>query len=75
MVLQVRGLSMAYGQIQALAGVDLAVEPGQVLGLLGPNGAGKTTLVSIVAGLRRADQGTVTVGGIDVLRQPRCPRP
>jgi ABC-2 type transport system ATP-binding protein len=75
MVLQVRGLSKTYGQIQALAGVDLAVEPGQVLGLLGPNGAGKTTLVSIVAGLRRADRGTVTVGGIDMLRHPERARP
>ena len=74
-MLQVEGLSKAYGQIQALADVDLAVEPGQVLGLLGPNGAGKTSLVSIVAGLRRADKGTVTVGGIDMLRHPERARP
>lgn len=74
-LLQVSGLSKAYGPTQALSGVDLVVEPGEVLGLLGPNGAGKTTLVSIVAGLRRADTGSVTVAGIDVLRHPERARP
>jgi ABC-2 type transport system ATP-binding protein len=44
---------------------------GTILGLLGPNGAGKTTLVSIVAGLRRADSGSVHVGGVDVGRHPK----
>ena len=47
------------------------MDAGTILGLLGPNGAGKTTLVSIVAGLRRADAGTVHVGGIDVGRHPK----
>lgn len=74
-MLQVRDLFKAYGQIRALSGVSLTVEPGHVLGLLGPNGAGKTTLVSIVAGLRQADAGAVTVGGIDVLKHPEQARP
>jgi ABC-2 type transport system ATP-binding protein len=69
-VLTIRGLRKAYGSTVALAGVDLDVEPGTILGLLGPNGAGKTTLVSIVAGLRRPDAGTVTVAGVDVARDP-----
>ena len=69
-MLTVRGLRKAYGPTVALAGVDLEVEPGTILGLLGPNGAGKTTLVSIVSGLRRPDGGTVTVGGIDMVRDP-----
>jgi ABC-2 type transport system ATP-binding protein len=43
----------------ALDGVDLAVEEGEFFGLLGPNGAGKTTLISILAGLARADRGSV----------------
>jgi len=73
-VLQVTGLSKAYGQIQALKGIDLTVVPGQVLGLLGPNGAGKTTLVCIVAGLRRPDAGSVSVAGIDALRHPERAR-
>lgn len=69
--LSVVGVHKAYGGIVALAGVDLTVEPGTIVGLLGPNGAGKTTLVSIVAGLRRPDAGSVQVGGIDVTREPR----
>jgi ABC-2 type transport system ATP-binding protein len=69
--LRVVGLRKSYGGTVALAGVDLRVEPGTVLGLLGPNGAGKTSLVSIVAGLRRPDAGRVEVCGIDVARSPR----
>ena len=60
----------AYGATLALDGVDLTVEAGTILGLLGPNGAGKTSLVSIIAGIRRADAGTVHVAGIDVAREP-----
>jgi len=64
-------LHKSYGATVALAGVDLRVEPGTILGLLGPNGAGKTSLVSIVAGLRRPDRGRVEVCGIDAVRSPR----
>jgi ABC-2 type transport system ATP-binding protein len=65
--LEVQGVEKSYGDTVALAGVDLVVEPGTIVGLLGPNGAGKTSLVSIVAGLRRPDAGEVRVGGIDVV--------
>ena len=68
--LDVRGVRKSYGRTVALDGVDLAVGEGTILGLLGPNGAGKTSLVSIVAGLRRPDAGTVHVAGIDVTREP-----
>ena len=68
------GVSKRYGERLALDGVSLDVAEGQILGLLGPNGAGKTTLVSIVAGLRRPDAGSVEVGGIDVVRSPRAVR-
>jgi ABC-2 type transport system ATP-binding protein len=73
--LEVAGVSKVYagGQV-ALDGVSLTVEPGQIAGLLGPNGAGKTTLVSIVAGLRRPDAGTVSVCGVDALKSPRVAR-
>ena len=64
----------AYGDRVALDGVDLTVQPGEVLGLLGVNGAGKTTLVSIVAGLRRLDAGTVHVCGVDIAADPRAAR-
>ena len=56
-----------FGAVQALAGIDLAVEEGEFFGLLGPNGAGKTTLISILAGLTRADRGAARVLGHDVV--------
>ncbi len=74
-VLRVEGLRKAYGDEVALDGVDLEVEPGDIVALLGPNGAGKTTLVSIVAGLRGADGGSVRIGGIDALAHPHRVRP
>jgi oleandomycin transport system ATP-binding protein len=63
------GLVKRFGETTALAGVDLAVRTGTVLGLLGPNGAGKTTAVRVLATLIRPDQGHATVGGFDVVRQ------
>ena len=66
-MLHISGLRKSYGEIEALRGVDLDVAAGEIVALLGPNGAGKTTLVSIVAGLRRADAGTVEVDGLDAL--------
>jgi ABC-2 type transport system ATP-binding protein len=67
-VLEVEDVHKSYGQLVALAGVDLHVASGEVVGLVGPNGAGKTSLVSIVAGLRRPDRGRVRVGDVDVVR-------
>jgi oleandomycin transport system ATP-binding protein len=62
------GLVKRFGETTALAGVDLAVRTGTVLGLLGPNGAGKTTAVRILATLLTPDGGHATVGGHDVVR-------
>jgi ABC-2 type transport system ATP-binding protein len=69
-ILEARGLMKRYGKIQALAGLDLVVNPGRVVALLGPNGAGKTTFVRAVATLLRPDAGTLHVDGIDVLHKP-----
>jgi len=69
-ILEARGLMKRYGKTQALAGLDLVVNPGRVVALLGPNGAGKTTLVRAVATLLRPDAGTLHVDGIDALRKP-----
>jgi oleandomycin transport system ATP-binding protein len=63
------GLVKRFGATTALAGVDLAVRTGSVLGLLGPNGAGKTTAVRVLATLLRPDQGHASVGGYDVVEQ------
>ena len=68
LAISVRGLKKAYGDVQALAGVDLDVKGGTVLGLLGPNGAGKTTVVRILATLLLPDAGTARVVGLDVVR-------
>jgi ABC-2 type transport system ATP-binding protein len=62
-VLSVRGLRKAYGSVQALRGVDLELETGELFGLLGPNGAGKSTLVKVACGLVRPSAGTVRVCG------------
>ncbi|CAN5628292.1 ABC transporter ATP-binding protein [soil metagenome] len=73
-MLEVEGVGKRYGDHLALDAVDLQVAPGEVCGLLGPNGAGKTTLVSIIAGLRSADRGSVHVDGIDVATGGRAAR-
>ncbi len=61
--IRARGVKKAYGSTQALRGVDLVVEPGEVFALLGPNGAGKTTLVEVLEGYRRPDEGAIEVLG------------
>ncbi|HEY8644542.1 MAG TPA: ABC transporter ATP-binding protein, partial [Gaiellaceae bacterium] len=62
-LLAARGLEKRYGRVEALSGVDLQVDEGQLVGLLGPNGAGKSTLVKIACGLVRASAGSVEVCG------------
>ncbi len=70
--IEVRGLRKAYGGVEAVRGIDLHVERGEVFGLLGPNGAGKTTTVEILEGYRTRDAGDVAVLGHDPARNERA---
>src|SRR5687767_9275394 len=62
-LVELRGISKRFGDVQALRGVDFRVEAGEVRILAGENGAGKTTLMNILAGLYRADTGEIRVRG------------
>jgi ABC-2 type transport system ATP-binding protein len=68
--LEARGLGKRYGSHTALAGVDLVIRPGEVVGLLGPNGAGKSTFVKLTCGLVRPTSGTMRVFGADPRHAP-----
>ena len=73
--IRVRGLRKSYGSLQAVAGIDFAVAPGEVFALLGPNGAGKTTTVEILEGYRHRDGGDVAVLGLDPGRERAALKP
>jgi ABC-2 type transport system ATP-binding protein len=73
-VIEVERLVKKYGDIDAVRGIDLAVEQGEVFGFLGPNGAGKTTTISILCTLLRPTAGQARVAGIDVSRDPGAVR-
>jgi ABC-2 type transport system ATP-binding protein len=70
----VRGVEKRYGAVPALSNVNLAVGEGEFFGLLGPNGAGKTTLINVIAGLARANAGSVSVMGADAVADYRRAR-
>ena len=61
--LALSGIRKSFGATQALAGVDVSVNPGEVLALLGENGAGKSTLMKVLSGVHQADAGTMRVDG------------
>ncbi len=73
-VAQVAGVHHRYGDKVALDGIDLSVRRGEIVTLLGPNGSGKTTLFRLLCTLVPLQRGTITIGGIDVARQPLAAR-
>lgn len=74
-IVQVRDLKKTYeGGFQALKGVTLDIEEGEIIALLGPNGAGKTTLISTICGITSPTSGQVTVGGHDIVSDYRAAR-
>lgn len=74
-IISVQGLTKTYASgFQALKGIDLEVEKGEILALLGPNGAGKTTLISIICGIVNPSEGRVLVDGHDIVRDYRQAR-
>jgi ABC-2 type transport system ATP-binding protein len=70
-IISVRDLRKRYGTLTAVDGVSFEVAEGEVFGILGPNGAGKTTTLEMIEGMRPIDEGTATIDGVDVRRDPR----
>ena len=68
--LEVRGVSVSFGGLQALRGVTFRVEPGKIVGIMGPNGAGKTTLFNLITGVYRPSAGTIRFGGHELQGLP-----
>ena len=70
-IIEVRDLRKRYGDLVAVDGVSFEVAEGEVFGILGPNGAGKTTTLEMIEGMRPIDEGSATIDGVDVRRDPR----
>jgi ABC-2 type transport system ATP-binding protein len=70
-IIVVKGLVKKFGKEVAVDGLDLTVKKGEIFGFLGPNGAGKTTAVRVISGLTSFSEGEVSVGGYDILKNPK----
>lgn len=69
-LIEIRGLSKAFGTVKAVDGVDLDITPGEFITLLGPSGSGKTTVLRMIAGFENPDAGTITLNGQDITHLP-----
>ena len=70
--IDVRGLTKGFDAVQAVAGIDIEVQAGELFGFLGPNGAGKSTTINLLIGLARPDAGTIRIAGIDCSKNPKA---
>jgi ABC-2 type transport system ATP-binding protein len=71
-MIELKKITKKYGDFQAVDNLNLTVAQGEIFGFLGPNGAGKTTTIKMIAGILEPSSGTVTIGGIDMLKQPEA---
>jgi len=71
-MLEINGLNVFYGAIQALNDVSIKVEQGEIVSIIGSNGAGKSTLLRTISGLQRAKSGSITFLGSDIFDMPAC---
>ena len=69
-VVKVENLTKKYGDLIAVNDISFSIEKGEIFGLLGPNGAGKTTTVEMMEGLRKPDDGSIEICGIDAIKKP-----
>jgi heme exporter protein A len=70
-MLKATNITKHFGRRQVLKGIDLALEGGKITAILGPNGAGKTTLIKILSTLTMADSGSISIDGIDAMKEPQ----
>jgi ABC-2 type transport system ATP-binding protein len=74
-IITIKGLNKTYASgFEALKSIDLTIERGEIFALLGPNGAGKTTLINIICGIVNASGGSISVDGLDIIRDYRAVR-
>ena len=69
-IIEVRKLAKTYGKVQAVQGIDLDIEKGEIFGLLGPNGAGKTTTIGMLCTIIRPTSGRASIAGHDIVSAP-----
>lgn len=58
------------GKVKAVSDLSLTMQPGEIIGFIGPNGAGKTTTIKMMTGILKADEGTITLNGVDIAKEP-----